>query len=122
MRNIIQRIVVLILVCLVLGIIASWSTSNATRLGEEVPNDVAATLRGGADCEQWGCFKVSVGTCPYYSPMCKATPGVVYDDPNSILSYYSDCCDLCVYCGGYNNKGQLDCVLYPTHEGLPCDQ
>jgi len=117
MRNIIQRIVVLTLVCLVLGIIAAWSTSTATRLGEEVPNDVAATLRGGA-CQQYPCQKVYDAQCSQFSVACPMQP-VIALDKQSILSYDTNCE---VYCGGYpSGGGQLGCQSFPTNFGLPCD-
>jgi hypothetical protein len=119
MRSVTQRTAVLTLVCLALSVIAAWSTSRATRFGEEVPNDVAATLRGG-ECVSTKCGKESDGQCIVNGTCQMQTVQVV--DPNSIVSYKTDCCEYgaCPYCGGYK-EGVLGCWAWPDHEGLPCD-
>jgi len=121
MRSVTQRIAVLALACLALGVIAAWSTSRATRFGEEVPNDVATTLRGGQimQCIARTCDYESDGHCMLYGtcPM----SDVQVQDPNG-FRYFTDCCQYgaCPYCGGYKD-GVLGCWLWPNHEGLPCD-
>lgn len=111
-----------------------WGAGSSEQLGEVVPENMAASLRGGACPVQWACAKVSDQECA--DGVKKDSQGhdcsmkaVVATDPVNGFYYYSECgakADYCkkaksdggcmVYCAGTTKY----CQVWPDKITTPC--
>lgn len=123
MRGQLLRITAVILCGSAVGI--GWCAGSPRQLGEVVPDEVAATERGGA-CPTYYCGPVLKSTCFKTNQMykdangvlhaCKAVPVVVVDVTNRSPAMNSQCL---AYCGsGVGPNGP--CSQFSTQITTAC--
>lgn len=107
MRGIIMRIGSLSVFGVFLAVTVIWGAVSSPRVGEAVPDDVAASLTGGST--NWACGQIQITNCFTVSQTCITAQVIASDNQGSNLKPPN--CS--VFCGSGSS-----CVEYPKNGNL----